>query len=454
MDIARILGAEAPAGNGAFGRRVSRVATDSRTVEEGDLFVALPGARFDGHNFVVQAAARDAAAAVVARPIATDIPQILVPDTAEALRGLARARRREFAGPVVAVTGSCGKTTTKDFITEVLGMKYRVRSSVGNLNNEYGVPLSVLALDDEDEVLVVELGVSAPGDMALIAAVAMPTVAVITSIAPTHLEFFGDVAAVRREKGALLKYVKEGGSTILNADDPLVVSMVHELVNGLHWVTYGFSEEAQVRPSAYESLGLPGSRFRLPGGTTVELRVPGSYNVSNALAAAAVGGLLGIPEDEIAVGLASYRGRPLRGQVIAGPRGAVFFVDCYNSSPEAAKAALALVGGVPARRRIAILGDMLELGVASEVAHRGVGRFAFERGFDVLAALGAGGRDILFGALAAGMPPERALAFDTPEELAVFVKEAVEDGDVVLVKASRGVHLEEVLAAAGVLPAA
>jgi UDP-N-acetylmuramoyl-tripeptide--D-alanyl-D-alanine ligase len=201
-DIAHILGAEAAVGNGVSLRRVSRVVIDSRTVEAGDLFVALPGARFDGHDFIAQAAERGAAAAVVARPAAFDIPQIVVTDTAEALRALARARRREFAGPVVAVTGSCGKTTTKDFIAEVLGRKYRVRSSYGNLNNEYGVPLSLLALEDEDDVLVVELGVSAPGDMALIAAVAMPTVAVITSVAPTHLEFFGDVAAVRREKGA------------------------------------------------------------------------------------------------------------------------------------------------------------------------------------------------------------------------------------------------------------
>lgn len=453
-DVGHILGAEVPGGNGTAGLRAARVVTDSRAAMKGDLFVALPGLRFDGHDFVAAAAQAGAAAAVVARPVSADIPQIVVGDTSEALRALARARRREFEGPVVAVTGSCGKTTTKDFITAVLSRTYRVRSSAGNYNNEYGVPLSVLALEDEDEVLVLELGVSAPGDMAVIAAVAIPTVAVITSIAPTHLEFFGDVAAVRREKGSLLKYVKEGGSAVLNADDPLVVSMIHELVNGLHWITYGFSEEARVQPLGYESLGLPGSRFQLPGGAAVEIRIPGAYNVSNALAAAAVGEILGVPESEVAAGLGAYLGRPLRGQVAQGPGDTVFFVDCYNSSPEAAKAALALVAGVPARRRIAILGDMLELGDSSEAAHRGVGRFAFEKGFDVIAALGPGGREILFGALNAGMPAERVLAFDTGDDLAGFIREKLKEGDVVLVKASRGVHLEEVLAAAGVLPAA
>jgi UDP-N-acetylmuramoyl-tripeptide--D-alanyl-D-alanine ligase len=430
---------------------VTGVGTDSRTLAPGDLFVALRGERFDGGDYVAEAAAEGAAAALVSRESPEAVPQILVADTLEALRVLARARRREFRGPVVAVTGSCGKTTTKDLIGEVLARKYRPRVAPENYNNEVGVPLSILALEEADDALVLELGVSAPGEMAPLGEAAEPTVAVLTNVAPTHLEFFGDVAAVRREKMALLNYVRPGGTAVLNADDPLVAAMAAELVNGLKVITFGTAPEANVRPLNLLLDGFRGSRFELEGGATVELSLPGEYNVVNALAAVAVGRVLNVGAEDIAAGLASYRGRGLRSNVAVAETGVVYFIDCYNSSPQAAKAALSFVAGAPAEgRRVAVLGDMLELGAASEAAHRGVGKFAAEAGFELVVGLGEGGRAVVEGAVAAGLPSGRARRFANKDELAEYLSAELRRGDVVLLKASRAVRLEEIMEQVGV----
>jgi UDP-N-acetylmuramoyl-tripeptide--D-alanyl-D-alanine ligase len=447
-EVARLLKGETLDGDGV---RLSGVSTDSRSVRPGDLFVALRGTSRDGGDFVADAAARGAAAAVVAQEVPETVPQILVVDPLEALRVLARARRKEFGGPVVAITGSCGKTTTKDLIAAVVSRRYRTRVAPGNYNNEVGVPVSILALEDDDEALVLELAVSAPGEMAPLADAAAPTVGVITNVAPTHLEFFGDIDAVYREKMGLLNYVTPGGTAVLNADDPLLASAASELVNGVKVVTFGTDPNANVRPGNLTAEGFRGSTFELAGGARVELPLPGRYNVMNALAAAAVGYVLGVAEEDIAAGLSSYRGRELRSNVVIDGRGVIFFVDCYNSSPQAAKAALAFVATAPAEGgRVAVLGDMLELGAARESAHRDVGEFAAAAGFDVVAGLGEGGRLIAEGARAAGMAVEAAPYFGDKEALAQFLAERLKDGDVVLVKASRGVRLEEVLDELGV----
>jgi len=427
------------------------VATDSRAVRQGELFVALRGERHDGHDYVADAAAKGAVAAVVSREVPEAITQVLVRDTLEALRVLGRARRREFRGPVVAITGSCGKTTTKDLVGEVAARKYRTSVARESFNNDVGVPLSILALEPGDEVLVLELGVSAPGEMARLGDAAAPTVAVITSVAPTHLEFFGDVAAVRREKMALLNYVKPGGTAVLNADDPSVAAMEAEIVNGLKVVTFGLAAEADVTAEDLRDEGFSGSRFKLPGGAVVELPLPGEFNVMNALAAVAVGKVLGVASEDIAAGLAAYCGRDLRSKVVTSGRGVTYFVDCYNSSPRAARASLAFVAAAPAEgRRVAVLGDMLELGAASEAAHREVGEFAAERHLDLVVGLGEGGRLIAEGARAAGMTPAVTPFFQSRDELADFLARELKKGDVVLLKASRAVRLEAILDKVGV----
>jgi UDP-N-acetylmuramoyl-tripeptide--D-alanyl-D-alanine ligase len=448
-EVKELLNGEILGGDG--GLRLSGVSTDSRAVRLGELFVALRGARRDGADYVADGAAKGAVAAVVTKEVPEAIPQVLVEDTLEALRVLARARRNEFRGPVVAVTGSCGKTTTKDLIAGVLARKYRVRVAPGNYNNEVGVPVSILALEAGDEALVLELAVSAPGEMAPLADAAAPTVAVIMNVASTHLEFFGDVAAVRREKMTLLNYVKPGGTAVLNADDPLVASMAAEIVNGLKVVTFGMDRLADVRPEGLTPEGFRGSTFVLAGGARVELALPGQYNVVNALAAAAVGYVLGVPAGEIAAGLGAYSGTELRSRVAADERGVSYFVDCYNSSPQAAKAALAFVAAAPADgRRVAVLGDMLELGAAAEEAHREVGKFAAEAGFDLVVGLGDGGRLIADGARNAGMSPDATPSFQDKDELAGFLTGELRAGDVVLLKASRAVRLEEMLDTLGV----
>jgi len=289
--------------------------------------------------------------------------------------------------------------------------------------------------------------------MAPIASITRPTVAVITNVAPTHLEFFGDVAAVRREKGSLMKYVKKGGTVVLNADDPLIASLVNELPVGLHCLTFGFNDDADVRPARWESRGLEGSDFCLPGGTCARLNVPGDFNLANALAAVAVGLALGLSEGEVAAGLGRYRGRSLRTSVIRNGRGVTYIADCYNSSPLAAKAAVDLLASTPtAGRRVAVLGDMLELGAMSLPAHINLGKYAAQKGLDLIIGVSSGGADIVAAAIGAGVPEERARAFRTREELVDFLRRELREGDVVLFKASRRVRLEEALAGLGATP--
>lgn len=430
---------------------VTGVTTDSRNVRDGDLFVALPGTRHDGHDYVGEAVSRGAVAAVVSRVTPWEVPQVVVPDTLEALRRLARARRRELTIPVVAITGSCGKTTTKELTAAVLGVRFRVRYSQGNFNNEVGVPLSILTLEDGDEVLVLELGVSGPGEMAPIAEAASPTVAVVTNVAPTHLEFFRDVASVRREKMTLLYYLKPGGMAVLNADDALVSSMAAERVNGFKVITFGLTAGADVKPDAVVEEGFAGSRLRF-GDVEMRVNLPGRYNVLNALAAVAVGRFFRLTDTEIAAGISSYRGLPLRSEVAVNGKGVTYFIDCYNSSPAAARAALSFVASVPVRgRRVAVLGDMLELGETSDAAHRGLGRRVHELAFDLLVGFGPGGSAIVEGAVAAGMRADAALAFNDRDEMTSFLTGVLKEGDVVLLKASRRLKLEEILSALGVM---
>ncbi len=235
---------------------------DSRDAKPGDVFIALPGDRADGHDFVGAAAEAGAAAAVVSRPVEVDIPIVLVDDPLAAFLTLAAKRRARFTGPVVAVTGSCGKTTTKDFVAHVLSGGYSVCASPGNYNTEVGLPLSILALDDDDGVLVVELGVGAPGDMELLGPVAAPNVAVFTCVAPTHIEFFKSVEAVSEEKLKLLEYLVADGTVVYNADDEMLARVPELSPNGVRVVSYGFSAEADVDAAGYNPGSVAGSCFR------------------------------------------------------------------------------------------------------------------------------------------------------------------------------------------------
>ena len=415
---------------------------DSRNAKPGDLFIALPGDRADGHDFVVAAAEAGAAAAVVSRPVEVDIPIVLVDDPLTAFLALAAERRARFTGPVVAVTGSCGKTTTKDFVAHVLSGGYSVCASPGNYNTEVGLPLSILALDDDDGVLVVELGVNAPGDMELLGPVAAPNVAVFTCVAPTHIEFFKSVEAVSEEKLKLLEYLVADATVVWNADDEMLARVPELSPTGVRVVSYGVSAEADVYAAGYKPRSFAGSSFLLNGETRVELPVPGRFNVYNALAAAAVGLVLGMDLVMAADALRTVPTGEMRTEVVE--RGGITYVlDCYNSSPRAAAEALDMLAeAASSGRTITVLGEMLELGDISDGEHRRVGKHALECGIDVLVGLGAGGALIAEGARGAGLDSGATYTFETHEETAEFLAGFLEKGDTVLFKASRGVRME------------
>jgi UDP-N-acetylmuramoyl-tripeptide--D-alanyl-D-alanine ligase len=421
---------------------VTGFATDSRAVKPGDMFVALPGVRADGADFVNAAAAAGASAALVGKPVDTFLPYIVVEDTLAALLSLAEERRERFKGRVVAVTGSCGKTTTKDFIAQILRSRYRVCSSPKNYNTEIGLPLSVLALGEDDDVLVVELGVSKPGDMQLLGNVTKPDVAVFTCIAPTHIEFFKSVDAVAKEKLDLLSYLRESATVIWNGDDEMLRSAKELETGDVRRVSYGFSESDDVYAAGYKPDGFSGSSFLLNGKVKVELPVPGRFNVYNALAAAAVGNELGVDFKTAAKALRAVRRSDMRVEVIK-KGGVTYILDCYNSSPYAAFAALDMLAeSASGGRTVAVLGEMLELGDASGEEHRRVGEHARESGINVLVGLGEGGRLIVGGAVEAGFDAESTYVFETHEGTAAFLADFLKQGDNVLFKASRGVKME------------
>jgi len=446
-DIGRIVGGRV---EGDAGAAITGFAVDSRMVQPGDIFVALSGDRADGHDFVGAAAEAGAAAALVSRPAEADIPLVLVDDALAAFLALAAERRARFTGPVVAITGSCGKTTTKDFIAHVLSRGYSVCASPGNYNTEVGLPLSIFALDGEDEVLVVELGVSAPGDMELLGPVAAPNIAVFTCVAPTHIEFFKSVEAVSKEKLKLLDYLAADGTVVYNADDEMLARVPELSPKGVRFISYGFSEEAGVYAADYKPRGFAGSSFFINGETPVELPVPGRFNVYNALAAAAVGSVFGMNLETASEALRTVPTGEMRTEIVE-QGGITYVLDCYNSSPRAAVEALdMLVEAVSGGRTVAVLGEMLELGDMSDAEHRRVGKRVRERGIDVLVGLGAGGALIVEGARRAGFDPGGTYTFETHEETAAFLTGFLEKGDVVLFKASRGVRMELVAQELGI----
>ncbi|MGE5598996.1 MAG: UDP-N-acetylmuramoyl-tripeptide--D-alanyl-D-alanine ligase, partial [Bacteroidota bacterium] len=341
-----------------------RVCLDSRRVQPGDLFVAIPGERFDGHAFVADAVSSGAAAVLVSRPV--PIPPgtgaVLVGDTVRALGALARYHRRRFALPVVAVTGSTGKTTVKEMIASLGAVRHRVAKTVGNRNNEIGLPLTLLELAPGDELLVVEMGMRGPGQIAALAAVAEPQIGVVTNIGLTHLELLGTREAIAEAKGELPAALPREGTAVLNADDPFFPRLAER--TRARVLGFGLSDDAAVRAEDVRTDG-EGSvvAVRGPGWPrfTIRLRVPGEHQVLNALAAAAVGHALGYAPDEIRAGLENFAVEPGRGAVVAAREGWAVIDDTYNASPASVLAALEVLRRRPAAgRRLAVLGDMLE----------------------------------------------------------------------------------------------
>jgi UDP-N-acetylmuramoyl-tripeptide--D-alanyl-D-alanine ligase len=429
-------------------RPIRGAAVDSRLVEPGQLFVALPGERTDGHAYLTDAIARGAAAVIVARPAGDpaalgDVTVVRVADPLAALGAVAAGWRRLFDPLVVGVTGSIAKTSTKEAIAAVLGRRFRTLRNEGNQNNEVGLPLTVLRLGPEHEAAVLEMGMYVGGEIADLARIARPSIGVVTAVQAVHVSRIGSLEAIEQAKGELLEALPPDGVAVLNADDPIVRNMGSRSVASA--VSYGFAEDADVGADAVTSLGLDGMRFDLRAGgsrRTVTIPALGRLSVHNALAAAAVGLAASLSMDEVAAGLAGGWSAAHRVTIVR--LGDVTLVDdSYNASPRSVIAALDLLAGLPGRRG-AVLGEMLELGEGSDEGHREVGEAA-GRTLDWLVVVGAGAAGIAEGAAAAGL--DRQVIHRVPDADAALaaVRPRLRDGDVVLVKASRGIGLDAVV---------
>jgi UDP-N-acetylmuramoyl-tripeptide--D-alanyl-D-alanine ligase len=419
---------------------------DSRQVRGGELFFALPGARADGHAFVADALARGAAGAVVARPEAVVSGErtggvIEVADPAAALHAVTRWVRGAVPRRLAAVTGSTGKTTTKDLLAAMLATRFRTAKSPGNLNNLLGFPLTLLNSADDTEWLVAELGMSEPGELERLSLLARPDVAVFTNVRPVHLEFFGSLRRIAEAKAELLAGLSADGTVVANAEDPEVERLARRFAGRIVWYGLGRGE---VRAEGVAALPGGGSRFELVAGAErQEMRLPlhGAYNVENCLAAAAAAWSVGLPLERIAAGAARVEAGKMRGVVhrVALDGGAATVVDdSYNSNPAALARALESAAGLGAGRRWAVLGEMRELGPEGPRFHREAGEHAGGLGFGPVYGVGPLGREIAEGA---GDP---ACWYPDAASAAREVAEELRPGDVVLVKGSRGVGLEAV----------
>jgi UDP-N-acetylmuramoyl-tripeptide--D-alanyl-D-alanine ligase len=439
--------------------RFPRIERDARRVTSGDLFIAIRGERFDGHQFVADAAANGAAAALVGREWAAaqreaPLPLIVVDEPVAALQRLAASWRDRLDVTVVGITGSVGKTSTKEVVAAVLSERYRTYRSPGNLNNEIGLPLSLLELDPTTEVAVLEMGGAyASGELALLASLAKPRIAVVTNIFPVHLERMGTIEAIAETKAELVDAVPADGVAVLNGDDPRVLAMAGRCRGKV--VTYGLDAGNDVRATEVVTEALEGTSFwlHLPHEEQVHVKVPlvGGHAVSLALAAIAVGQALRLHISEMLVGF-NDPSVQVRLLVQPGPRGSRIIDDTYNASTPSALSALGLLESLHPRRAIAVLGDMRELGSIAEEEHRVVGRRAGEVA-DLIVTYGDLAR--LIGEEARGVPgrvdgqpPDvTSFALDERGELVDFLLGELRDGDVVLLKGSRGLRMEEMVVA-------
>ncbi|WP_258359328.1 UDP-N-acetylmuramoyl-tripeptide--D-alanyl-D-alanine ligase [Moorella sulfitireducens] len=432
---------------------VRGVSTDSRAIKPGMLFIALKGERFDGHDFIGAALAAGAAAAVgehfPAGAMACRQPEqalIQVENTYQALQQLAAYhRQKNFTGPLIAVTGSSGKTTTKNLVAAVLSSGMKVLKTPGNFNNEIGLPLTLLSLAPEHEAAVVEMAMRGRGEIAALCAIARPTMGIITNIGTAHLERLGSVAAIAAAKGELLAALPPEGVAILNGDD----EWCRKLAATCHCrvVFYGLKSKADVMARDITVQGTRGTAFTavLPAGEVrVQIPVPGRHNIYNTLAALAAGYSLNLAPDTMATALEIWPAEDLRQELRPGPGGCLIFNDAYNANPDSMQAALQVLAALPGRR-VAVLGDMLELGPMGPALHREVGRFAAGAGLFRLVTVGELAREIAAGAVAAGMPPGRVFSCSSHGEAAGHLLD-LGAGDVVLFKGSRRAGVEQVLA--------
>ncbi len=425
------------------------VSIDSRTIERDHAFVAIKGERFDGHDFVRAAIDRGAACVVGRRTklrgLADAAPSaglIDAGDPLRALRLLAQNYRERLSIPVVAITGSCGKTTTKDMLAAILRQERRVVATEGNLNNLIGAPLMVLRIDSETEAAVLEIASNTPGEIELLARTLSPTAGIITNIGPVHLEGFGTIEGVFEEKTSLVPHIRSGGFLVVHRED-VSPERVRAVFDG-EVIAFGPDESADFFAVDIRHDINEGTTFLLNGEEEIAIPVVGRHNVQNALAAIAAATAMGVEMEAIRAGLEGFSPCAMRMEV-RHHRGATIINDAYNANPRAMRESIATVLGAKAERRILALGDMLELGAQAAKEHRSLGQFIGGAGIDLLYACGEFAAAVVEGAIEAGMQPERAHVCKDTDEVVVSLKYILREGDLLLVKGSRGMQMERVV---------
>jgi UDP-N-acetylmuramoyl-tripeptide--D-alanyl-D-alanine ligase len=420
---------------------------DSRGLRAGELFFAIKGERLDGHNYVEAALAAGAVAAVIESGqvacYADKSKLIVVADSTLALQHLGAAVRRLWGRKLIAVTGSAGKTTTKECIAHVLGAQFHVLKSLGNLNNHFGLPMQLLRLEPQHEIAVIEMGMSHAGEITTLAQIAAPDEGVVTNVGLAHLESFGTQAGIARAKYELIESLPAGGHAFLNADDAYVSQFGRDFHGRV--TLYGIEHPADYRAGNIEWRGVLGSEFDIVGpGFRERVVVPliGGHNVLNALVAVAVAAEHGVSPSDAAARLASLSAGDKRGEV-REIHGAILINDCYNSNPQALDSMVAALAQTPARRRIVIAGEMLELGPGAPELHRECGRKMALNKADYVVGVRGNGEFIAEGAASSGVAAEFV---ETPEQAGEWLARNLREGDAVLLKASRGVGLERALA--------
>ena len=453
-EVARALGVTPPGGLDPLAR-LAGVSINSRTVARDELFVAIHGPRHDGHDFVLAALEAGALAGVVAGDRLSGYAEpyrsklFAVPDTLAALQGLAQAVRTGWGRRLAAVTGSAGKTTTKEILAALLAARFRVLKSEGNLNNEFGLPLQLLRLEESDEAAVVELGMSHAGELKRLAEIARPDVGVVTRVAPVHLEFFASVDEIALAKRELIEGLAGRESVaVLNADDSRVASFAKVAPGRV--LTFGVAERADFRAENIQDHGLNGSEFDFlgpQGRARLSLPLAGHHNISNALAALAAASVWGVGAAEAREVFPKLEATGMRGRVLQYDAGFTVINDCYNSNPVALAAMVGLLTSTPAAGcHLLAVGEMLELGPASAELHREAGRAAAATGkLSWIVGVQGAAEDFVQGAVEAGHPATQAKFFASSGEAGEFVANLMKRGDVLLVKGSRGVKMERIV---------
>ncbi len=422
------------------GAVVTGWSVDSRTLQPDDLFFALRGPNHDGHDYVAEAFRKGAVAAVVDRDAAAAGVVLRVDDSLQALQALASLARERWTGEVVAVTGSAGKTTTKDVIAEMLTEGFTTAKSEGNLNNHVGLPLSVLRMDETARVAVLEIGMNHAGEIRELARIARPRTGVVTNVGYAHMENFDSIDGVAAAKRELIESLPRNGTAILNADDQRVAAFRN--VHAGRTVLYGQSPAADVRAEDVE-YSAEGVLFRV-GPARFETALAGRHGVSNILAGIATAGVYGISPERLTERVRKLRPEKMRGERFRH-RDVLVIDDCYNSNPDAVRAMLDVLRDTPARRRIAVLGEMLELGRWAEPLHRDVGSYAAQCGIHVLVGLRGAACYMVDAAKLAGLRADAAFFFEDPAQAGRLVSTLAQPGDAVLFKGSRGVRVERAL---------